>query len=81
MNGSVKCVENQGRKIECMHVKCKYVITIVWNNSTGIKFHLYHLATILWGNFSICFYNNEKVSYNFCGYTIDESVQMSNVVY
>jgi len=24
MNGNVKCVENQGRNNECMHVKCKY---------------------------------------------------------
>jgi hypothetical protein len=42
MNESVKCVENQGQNSECMHVKCKYVVTIMWNNSVGIKFHFYH---------------------------------------
>jgi hypothetical protein len=31
MNGKVKCVENQGRKSECMHVKCKYVVIVVLN--------------------------------------------------
>jgi hypothetical protein len=41
MNGSVKCVENQGRNNECMHVKWKYVVIIVWNNFAWIKFHLY----------------------------------------
>jgi hypothetical protein len=47
MNGSVKCVDNQCRNNGSMHVKCKYVITVVWNNFTRIKFHFYHLATIL----------------------------------
>jgi hypothetical protein len=41
MNGSVKCVEKQNRNSECMHVKCKYVITVVWNISTRFKFHFY----------------------------------------
>ncbi len=41
MNGNVKCVENQGRNIECMHMKCKPIVTIVWNNFTRIKFHFY----------------------------------------
>jgi hypothetical protein len=41
MNGSVKCVENQGRNNECMHVKWKSIVTIVWNNYMRIKFHLY----------------------------------------
>jgi hypothetical protein len=31
MNGKVKCVENQGRNNECMHVKCKYVVIVVLN--------------------------------------------------
>jgi hypothetical protein len=53
MNGNVKCVENQGKKSECMHVKCNFVVTVMWNNFVGIKFHFYHLVTILWG---ICFY-------------------------
>jgi hypothetical protein len=55
INGNVKCVENQGRNIKCMHVKCKSIVT-VWNNYVGIKFHLYHLTTILWGNFFYFFY-------------------------
>jgi hypothetical protein len=43
MNGSVKCVDNQGINIECMHVKCKSIVTIMWNNYTRIKFHFYQL--------------------------------------
>jgi len=62
-------------------VKCKYVVTIEWNNSIGIKFHFYHLATMLWGMFFYFFYNNEKVFYNFCCYIIVESVHMSNAVF
>jgi hypothetical protein len=42
MNGSVKCVENQGINTKCMNVKCKSIVTIVWNNFIGIKFHFYH---------------------------------------
>jgi hypothetical protein len=38
MNGSVKCVENQGKNSECMHVKCKFVVIIAWNNFAGIYF-------------------------------------------
>jgi hypothetical protein len=26
INGSVKCIEKQGRNNECMHVKWKYVV-------------------------------------------------------
>jgi hypothetical protein len=55
MNGSVKCVENQGRKSECMHVKCNFFVIVVWNNLVGIKFHFYHLVTILWGIFFFVF--------------------------
>jgi hypothetical protein len=40
MNGSVKCVEKHGKDIECMHVKCKYVVTVVWNNFAKIKLHV-----------------------------------------
>jgi hypothetical protein len=29
MNGKVKCVENQGRNNECMHVKWKSFITVM----------------------------------------------------
>ncbi len=43
MNGNVKCVDNQSRNIECMHVKCKSIVKIMWNNSTRIKFHFYQL--------------------------------------
>jgi hypothetical protein len=38
MNGRIKCVQNQGKNSECMHVKCKYVVIVTWNNSIGIKF-------------------------------------------
>ncbi len=41
MNGSVKCVENQGKNNEFMHLKCKYVVIVVLNNSIGIKFQFY----------------------------------------
>jgi hypothetical protein len=41
VNGNVKCVEKQSRNNECMHVKCKYVIIVVWNNFARIKFHFY----------------------------------------
>jgi hypothetical protein len=67
MNDNVKCVEKQSINSECMHVKCKTIVTIMWNNSTGIKFHVYHLATILWGNlFSIFSFNIGKAFYKFC---------------
>jgi len=57
MNGSVKCVEKHGRNIECMHVKCKFVVIVVWNKFTRIKFHVYHLVTILWGIFFLFFFS------------------------
>jgi hypothetical protein len=41
MNGSVKCVEKQSKNNECMHVKCKFVVTLVWNNFAAINFHIY----------------------------------------
>ncbi len=31
MNGSFKNVENQSKNSEYMHMKCKFVVTIVWN--------------------------------------------------
>jgi hypothetical protein len=46
MNGYVKCVENCGRNSGCMHVKCKYVVIVMWNNFAGIKFNFYDLTTI-----------------------------------
>jgi hypothetical protein len=58
MNCKVKCVENPSRNSECMHMKCKFVLIVVWNNFVGIKFHFYHLVTILWGNFVIVMWNN-----------------------
>jgi hypothetical protein len=39
VNGNVNCVENQGINSECMHVKCKFVVIVVWNNYARIKFH------------------------------------------
>ncbi len=39
MNGIIKCVDNQGKNSECMHVKCKYVVIVVWNNFAWIRFH------------------------------------------
>jgi hypothetical protein len=38
MNGKVKCVDNPRRNSECMHVKCKFVVIVVWNNYVWIKF-------------------------------------------
>jgi hypothetical protein len=65
MNGRVKCVENPGRNSECMHVKCKFVVIVVWNNFVGIKF----TSTIwqpYWGIFFFCFcYNNKHVFLQF----------------
>jgi len=31
MNDNVKCVENQSIINECMQVKCKFVVSIMWN--------------------------------------------------
>jgi len=38
INGRIKCVENQGKINECMHVKCKSVVIVMWNSSLRIKF-------------------------------------------
>jgi hypothetical protein len=65
MNGRVKCVENQGITSDCMHVKCKSVVTIEWNIFAGIKFHFCHLATILWGFFNFYFVVIGRFSSNF----------------
>jgi len=81
MNGGVKCVDNQSKNSECMHVKCKYVVTVVWNNCIGIKFHFYHLATILWGMFFYFFIDNKKVFYKFCYYIIEDNVHTSGFVF
>jgi hypothetical protein len=35
---AVLCVEKHSTNIECMHVKCKFVVIVVWNNFEGIKF-------------------------------------------
>jgi hypothetical protein len=79
MNGNVKFVKKQNRNNECMHVKCKSIVIVMWNNSARIKFHFYYLVTILWETIFYIFYSNEKVFYNFCCYTIDESVQTNRV--
>ncbi len=34
----LKCVENLSKNNECMHVKCKFVVIVAWNNFVGIKF-------------------------------------------
>jgi hypothetical protein len=41
MNGNIKGVENESKNSGFMHVKCKYVVTVMWNNSSRIKFHFY----------------------------------------
>jgi hypothetical protein len=74
MNGNVKCVDKPSRNNECMHVKCKCVVIVMWNNSTRFKFYFYHLVTILWGKKIVFFYSNEEVFNIYC-YTIDESVK------
>jgi hypothetical protein len=38
MNDIIKCVENQGKNNECMHVKCKYVVIIMWNILQELSF-------------------------------------------
>jgi hypothetical protein len=38
-------------------------VIVVWNNFIGIKFHFYHLATILWGNSFVFSFINNKVFY------------------
>ncbi len=43
MNGNVKCVVKHDINNECMHVKCKYVVIVMWNNFAGIKVHVYQL--------------------------------------
>jgi hypothetical protein len=30
-------LKNKSKNNECMHVKCKFIVIVVWNNSTGIK--------------------------------------------
>jgi hypothetical protein len=42
MNGNVKCVEKPNKNSECVHVKCKFIVTVMRNNFVGIKFHFYH---------------------------------------
>jgi hypothetical protein len=46
MNGNAMGIEKQNKIDECMHVKCKFVVIVVWNNSTRIKFHFYHLGCV-----------------------------------
>ncbi len=55
MNGSVNYIEKQGKNNECMHMNYKYVVTVMWNNFARIKFHLYHLTTMI-GKFFLCFF-------------------------
>jgi hypothetical protein len=47
-----------------------------------IKFHVYHLATILWGIFFPIFsFSNKNVFYKFCCYIIEESIYMNSFVF
>jgi hypothetical protein len=41
MNGSVKFVETQDMNNEHMHMKCKFVVIVMWNILQEFKFHLY----------------------------------------
>jgi hypothetical protein len=79
MDGKIKRVENPSRNSECMHVKWKFVVTVLWNNYVGINF----TSTIWWpscGDFFLITVRS-KFFYNFCHYTIDERVQMSDFVF
>jgi hypothetical protein len=46
MNGSVKFVENENINSEYKHVKCKYVVIVVWNILQEFKFHFYQYIKI-----------------------------------
>jgi hypothetical protein len=41
MNGNVKFVDTKDKNNEHMHVKCKFIITTMWNILQELKFHLY----------------------------------------
>jgi len=41
MNGNVKFVKIKDKNNEHMHVKCKFIVTIMWNILQEFKFHLY----------------------------------------
>jgi len=38
MNGNVKNVVNESRNSECMQVKCKYVVIVMWNILQELNF-------------------------------------------
>jgi hypothetical protein len=40
MNSSVKYVENKNRNSECMDVKCKFVVIVVWNILQQLNFYI-----------------------------------------
>jgi hypothetical protein len=48
-------------------------------------FHELNITSTIWwpscGEFFSIFYSNEKVFYDFCWFTVDERVQMNNVVF
>jgi hypothetical protein len=54
-----------------MHVKWKYVIPIVWNILQELKFHFYHLATML-GIFFCSVFSNGKGFYKKKNYIVNE---------
>jgi hypothetical protein len=41
MNCSVKFFDTQDKNNEHRHVKCKYVVIVVWNILQEFKFHFY----------------------------------------
>lgn len=47
MNGKIKCAKNLGKNHECMHVKCKYLVTVLWNNFVGIEFTSISMALLI----------------------------------
>jgi hypothetical protein len=57
MNGNVKCVEKKSKNNECVHVKWKFVVTIVWNNYERINLHIYQQLHYN----SSCFYNTSVI--------------------
>jgi fatty acid desaturase len=63
MNGRIKCAKNLSRNRECMHVKCKFVVTMLWNNFVEVNsllpiWHYY----VMFMNYPIVAYNYKPLS-------------------
>jgi hypothetical protein len=56
MNGIMKYVKNKDRNGECMHMKCKYIVTVEWNNLAKNKFSWWS-----WRIFFYFYYSNKQV--------------------